>query len=98
MKNYFDSFRDLYYKVKYSAQSICCEFVSGWQILACMLAVLSTVSSTTTLSTYLTTDDKAQLTNLFSSAIPFKDTATAYWSLRGLSMLNAIPKDTTVST
>ena len=66
-------------------------------ISAVGLLLAVTLVSSTTLSSYLNADDKAQLNNLFSSALPYKDASTAYWSLRGLSLLDALPKDNAVS-
>lgn len=63
-----------------------------WQRLAGLLMLCSLVSSAT-VSTYLSADDKSQLITLFSSAAPYKDVITAYWSLRGLATLNSLPKD-----
>lgn len=49
--------------------------------------------SSVTVSDYLTTADQSRLQNVFSSGAPYKDLPTAYWSLRGRSLLNALPKD-----
>jgi len=57
-----------------------------------MVAAATAVS----LSQYLTADDQVQLRQLFDSPTSYKDAVSSYWSLKGLSVLKALPKDTTV--
>ncbi|XP_067935738.1 dolichyl-diphosphooligosaccharide--protein glycosyltransferase subunit 2-like [Watersipora subatra] len=65
--------------------------MNSWFCVIGLLLVVTRISSTT-VSSYLTADDKERMRSLFSSS-PFKDSMTAYWSLRGQSLLDAIPKD-----
>ena len=61
------------------------------------LSALVVLVTSASVSSYLSQDDRVRLSVLFTSAVPFKDAVTAYWSLKGLSTLNSLPKDANVS-
>lgn len=61
-----------------------------------VLCTAALAATQPTVSSHLTKDDQARLENMYNEAAPYKDALHAYWALRGLSVLKALPKDTKV--